>query len=273
VKSIYIDWVGIDNGADVAAKQAVDAGYNLVILAFLVSGVQYDAAQNWAQLTAARRSSALTYIHNAGARIIVSTGGATDTQFYTWSASSYGAYAANFANTYSLDGVDFDLENFGGGFTIGSMNSAQTIQWVADATNAARSILGANKIITHAPQPPYFGANNGFSNAYPQIYAKAPTINFLQVQFYNNGPSSTYQTVFVSNNGQSVLEISQQGIPLNKIVVGKPVASGDGNPVDPASTIHSIVSQAGGIGWYTGVMGWMWHDPTTNANWIHTIYP
>jgi hypothetical protein len=42
-------------------------------------------------------------------------------------------------------------------FWLTGLNTTQTIQWVADATNAARGILGTNKIITHAPQPPYFG--------------------------------------------------------------------------------------------------------------------
>ena len=37
------------------------------------------------------------------------------------------------------------------------MTTAETIQWVADATNAARNVLGSTALVTHAPQPPYFG--------------------------------------------------------------------------------------------------------------------
>ena len=94
----------------------------------------------------------------------------------------------------NLDGMDFDLENFGSEFGFGGispllssptsplfisftyvsfsslflfslpffllplgLSTTQMVQWVADATNGARGILGSSRIITHAPQPPYFG--------------------------------------------------------------------------------------------------------------------
>jgi chitinase len=272
LKAIYIN-SGINWGDPASTfRSVVDSGYNLVVLSFLVSNVMFDAATAWNQMSASAQQSTITYAHSKGARIIVSAGGATDNPYASMSGTAYGTFAANWANARYLDGVDFDLENFNYGFTAGSMSAAQTIQWVADATNAARSILGNSKVITHAPQPPYFAP--GWSSAYSQIYKKAPSINFLLVQYYNNGPATTYESIFTNNDGTTVVSIKNAGVPLNKIVVGKPVNSGDaGSQYLPASSIRSIFNSAASLGWNAGVMGWQWHDSTTNGNWIRTIYP
>ena len=38
-----------------------------------------------------------------------------------------------------------------------ALSTLEMVRWVADATNAARAVLGDKRLITHAPQPPYFG--------------------------------------------------------------------------------------------------------------------
>jgi len=273
VKSMYID-SGINwSDPSITFKAMVDAGYNLIILAFYVSGSAADAAAAWAQLSSSVQQSTIAYAHGKNARIIVSAGGATDSPYNKFSGTQYGTSAANWAKANFLDGVDFDLENFGPGFTAGTLNTADSITWCVDATMAASQILGSAAVITHAPQPPYFGPN-GFSDAYTTIYEKAPVITFLQIQYYNNGPANTYASIFTSNNGASVKEISAN-IPLSKLVVGKPVTSSDaGQGYIDAGTFHSFVAQAQSqLGWNAGVMGWQWHDATTNGNWISTIYP
>jgi len=266
----------IDGGSASDIEAMVDAGYNLVLLAFHVSGVAKYAASVWHGLGSTTQQSVISYAHARGARIVVSAGGAEDVPYNSFTGTQYGTTLANWAVANHLDGVDFDLENFGGGFTAGSLSTSASIQWVADATNAARNILGSSAVITHAPQPPYFGTNHGFSNAYPQIYAKATSINFLLVQYYNNdGALNTFNSIFISDSGGAVQEIVAEGVPQSKIVVGKPVLSGDaGSGYISASTFHSFVTQAQSqLGWNAGVMGWVWHDSTTNSNWIHTIYP
>jgi len=273
LKALYID-EGINwNDPSTTFKAVVDAGYNLVILAFYVSGKAADAAAAWAQLSSAQQNETVAYAHSKGARITVSAGGATDNPYNAFTGTAYGQSVANWAKEKHLDGVDFDLENFGSGFRAGSHDTASSIAWVVQATNAARTVLGADATITHAPQPPYFGANNGFSDAYTQIF-KQTSIDFLLVQYYNNGPATTYADIF-TNGGGAVKALASYGIPLEKIVVGKPVNSNDagGGYVTPAA-LHSIFTQAkSDLGWDAGVMGWEWHDATTNSNWIHTIYP
>eukprot|EP00026_Physarum_polycephalum_P009330 Phypoly_transcript_09449.p1 GENE.Phypoly_transcript_09449~~Phypoly_transcript_09449.p1 ORF type:complete len:268 (+),score=58.02 Phypoly_transcript_09449:573-1376(+) len=255
-------------------KQMADAGYNLILLAFHVSGQPRYAASAWQNFGSGTQQDVLNYVHQRGAKIVVSAGGAEDSPYGSFSGSQYGTNVANFAKNNGLDGVDFDLENIGGNFQSAGMSTDQTVQWFADATNAARNILGSGAIITHAPQTPYFGPNHGWSDGYTKVYKKATSINYFLIQFYNNDNGcTTYSSIFTSNNGGSIQEIANGGVPINKLVVGKPVNSNDGNGYVAPSTLHGFFQQASGIGWNGGVMGWDWHDSNTNTNWIKGIYP
>jgi len=275
LKAIYVDEGYNYNNPASSFEGIVAEGYNYVLLAFLVSGQPYDAVQSWSTVSPSQQQSTISWFHSKNARLVVSAGGSTDTPYGSFSGTQYGTTAANWAVSQHLDGVDFDLENFGGSFTAAGMSTSATISWVADATNAARNILGPNGIISHAPQFPYFGNDDGFSNGYGQVYQQAPSINFLLIQYYNNGASDTYEEIFVSLSGGSISEISSQsGIPYSKLIPGKPVTSSDGNDYITASAFHSIVTQAqANLGWNAGVFGWQWHDNTTNYDWISTIYP
>jgi chitinase len=257
----------------------VDAGYNLIILAFFVDEVSWDCTVAWGEMTPAEQIGTIDYAHSKGARIIASAGGSTDTPYTEVTGLGYGQSVAQWVVNNNLDGMDFDLENFGMDFVYGSLTTAQVVQWVCDATNGARTILGDSRIITHAPQPPYFGAQFGWDNGYGQVYALCPTIDFFLVQFYNNGPTTTYETIFVANdNGASVTQMIASGIPMEKIVIGKPVHTDDiGDDTqgyNTAAELNSIFAEAySSIGWNTGVMGWQWTDVASNTEWINTIYP
>jgi hypothetical protein len=276
VKAIYIDNYCWD--ATFSFNTIVDAGYNLIILAFFVDGVSWDCTIAWASMTQAQQLATIAYAHGKGARIIASTGGSTDTPYSSTTGLAYGQTVANWVVANNLDGMDFDLENFARDFTYGALSTTQMVQWVADATNGARAILGSSRIITHAPQPPYFG-NFGWADGYGLVYDLAPTIDFFLVQFYNNGATTTYDTIFVSNvNGASVSQIAAEGIPLNKIVVGKPVHTNDIGDItqgyNTAAQLNTMFAQAKSqLGWNAGVMGWQWTDVATNTAWINTIYP
>ena len=49
-------------------------------------------------------------------------------------------------------GVDFDLESFSSGLAYPPLTADQTIQWIVDASTAARSVLCPMKFVFHAPQ-------------------------------------------------------------------------------------------------------------------------
>jgi hypothetical protein len=207
------------------------------------------------------------------------------------SGAAFGKQVAQFAKDQYLDGVDFDMENFGGGLQATGLTINQTIQWLIDCSNAARSVLGNNSIITHAPQAPYFG-NVGFEGVnrwtvtqggYSAVYKNAPHIDYLLVQFYNQGASCyiTYKGLIENSTectnfpGTSIKEIASYGIPLDKIVLGKPMRQQDaGTGQMSASAIAGVVQQAKqSIGWNGGVMVWTWHGKDESATWIQTIYP
>lgn len=112
------------------------------------------------------------------------------------------------------------------------------------------------------------------------MLAGTTNIDWLNIQFYNQGPSSseTYQLQFVnsgsSHPNQAIAQInSNGGVPFNKIVLGKNLIPGDGsaatgNPPQVLGTWTQLAANrmtsltppfATGIGGHTGMSFWMWH--------------
>jgi len=293
MKIIYIDYAGINwNDPSTTVTQAVDAGFNIVILAFLLASGAADMAVAWQGVDSATKQKAMSYVHSKGAYVLVSAGGSTDAPYGSMSGSAYGTFCGNWAKNNLLDGVDFDMENFGPPLVAGGLTPQQTIQWLVDASNSARSALGSGKLISHAPQAPYFGRVGGGSGSnpwtgttggYTAVYKAATTIDFFNVQFYNQGASCyvDYAGLFTNSKscapfpGTSAYEISSYGVPLSKIVVGKPVTTADaGNGYVAPSDLYTMVKKAStDIGWSAGVMGWVWKAQSSSQAWIHAIYP
>jgi chitinase len=170
--------------------------------------------------------------HSAGIKLLVSAFGATE--FPTSAgldANTTCTELANFALANNLDGVDLDWED-STAFENGSGEA-----WLITCTKAIRAILPQGKyILSHAPQAPYFTINpkqypNG---AYIKIHKEVGSmIDYYNVQFYNQGSSTydTYTSLFVTANGwatqTSVKEMIANGIEGSKIIIGKPVTTGD----------------------------------------------
>jgi len=288
IKAIYIDYKGINwNAPEQTVLDALNAGWNVIILAFyLSSGTPADMAVAWQGVSAANKQATMNTIHQKGGIVLVSLGGSTDTPF-SRNAATVGQQVANWAKNNYLDGVDFDLENFDSGFRGGSLSASQTVDWVANVTNAARNVLGSGGVISHAPQAPYFGPVGttstwaGSTGGYTGVYLKAPGINFFNVQFYNQGASCyvDYNGLFVKSCSNfpltAVQEIASGGIPLSKIVVGKYILTSDAsNGYIAPATLHTYFQTAQtNLGWNAGVMAWVWGDASTAAAWIRAVYP
>ena len=162
----------------------------------------------------------ITMAHAAGAKLLVSAGGATmdlESVMTEMTGTAFGQTVAQWAVDHQLDGVDFDLETTPGNsapFRDGSL-----ISWAVDATRAAREILGPNRIISHAPQAPYLGDWAGAQKGYVEIMRQAgAAIDFLNIQYYNQGAGvySTYETLFKQSSGwwssTAVKEIVDNGV-------------------------------------------------------------
>jgi len=147
-------------------------------------------------------------------------------------------------------------------------NFPQCAQFLGEVSKA----LKAGKpgcIVSHAPQTPYFTPSYG--NVYSLVYQNyAPYIDFFNIQYYNNGPSQTYDEIFI-NGEAAVYALIQGGMNPSYIAVGKAAQAGQVTnesfvplyiPGDNSNTMTGFVQQAYGDsrlnGWTTsgGVMVW-----------------
>lgn len=93
-------------------------------------------------------------------------------------------------------------------------------------------------------------------------------IDFYLVQFYNQVETKydSYEELFIHSsgpefNGTAVKEINERGIPLRKIVIGKPILPSDAsntgwvNQTELGSFAEKGFSK---LGWYGGIMHWQY---------------
>lgn len=134
---------------------------------------------------------------------------------------------ANFVLSNHFDGVDIDYEENA------AMEAGTGVPWLISFTTKLRELL-PGKIITHAPQGPYFKSEVYPQEGYVGVHnAVGNMIDFYNVQFYNQGNTqyNSYTELFTQASGYfsgtSVKEIIDRGIPSEKIVVGKPASQAD----------------------------------------------
>lgn len=115
-------------------------------------------------------------------------------------------------------------------------------------------------IITHAPVAPWFSPIYT-AGAYTKVHAQVGSlIDWYNVQFYNQGTTeyTTCSGLLTSSSSAwpntAVFQIaSTAGVPLNKIVIGKPGTTSDASNgyVDPG-TLAGCLSQGKSSGWTGG---------------------
>ncbi|MEN9406392.1 MAG: hypothetical protein RLZ12_676 [Bacillota bacterium] len=270
-------------------EDAIMAGYNLLLLTFWFdneTGIDRGAsAYYWQELTVDERDELLDLARQQGARILLAAGGGTYNGYQAGGGPVFGAGAAQAVRELGLDGLDFDLENFTRSFgTRSGLNQEQTLQWMIDATIAARRILGPKAIITHAPEAPYFSA--GWQSGYLTFYKRLPKgmLDYFLVQYYNQGPTYLdYESQFIRNPifpKTAIAELIKQGIPKEKIVMGKLTQKSDGVPnswVAPKEIgqwLKRAAQDPKVQNYKTGVSTWQWHDTgePTSEEWIRDIF-
>ncbi|KAK4689927.1 hypothetical protein P7C73_g190, partial [Tremellales sp. Uapishka_1] len=266
------------------------ASYNRFILSFwMTNSGAVDDAQAWAGFESDTRSSVLQEYHDAGIALMVSAFGATG----SWNGAGCEPYAngttipdsptsngadptetaqnlAAWVKQYGLDGVDIDYED------LSAMNGGSAEAWLITFQTELRKQLPSPYLISHAPVAPWFTSADAYAaGAYVKVHQETGDgIDFYNVQFYNQGSIYEDCTTLITESGgdwpsTSVFEInSYAGVPLEKIVIGKPLDSGAADSgYMSASDLASCVSQATSKGWNAGVMFWEW---TTEAPGIIT---
>ena len=172
---------------------------------------------------------------------------------------------AEFVRDNHLDGIDLDWEDNG------AMEAGTGEQWLIDCTLAVRAVLPVGEYyLTHAPQAPYFIGSPRYPNGgYVKIHQEVGhLIDWYNVQFYNQGNSqyNSYDELFVYSTGSfpgtAVKNINEDaGVPLEKIVVGKPATAADvmntglSDPNDLGEWGAQAYTE---LGWNAGIMTWQY---------------
>jgi len=132
-------------------------------------------------------------------------------------------------------------------------------------------------LLTHAPVAPWFSPGKFGGGAYLTVESTVGNlIDWYNVQFYNQG-SSEYTTcagLLTASSSvwpkTSIFQIAASGIPLSKLVIGKPAKAGDAsNGFISTTTLAHCVLQAKNRGWNAGVM--VWEFPDAAASWIQSV--
>ncbi|KAJ7224292.1 glycoside hydrolase family 18 protein [Mycena pura] len=250
-------------------------GFNVFILSFLLTEGPFDKVEEWTWLTAAQRASVKSQYAAAGIKLLVSAFGSTDVP--TSSNADPIATAntmANFTIAFGLDGIDVDYEDFNA-FDAGD---GKAEQWLISFTTQLRKNLPAGQfIITHAPVAPWFSPSIWGGGGYLRVHQSVGSmIDWYNVQFYNQGASeyTTCANLLTASSSTwpstALFQIASSGVPLSKLVIGKPAVSGDAsNGFMSTTTLATCVSQAKSQGWNAGVM--VWEYPHATSAWIKTV--
>ncbi|KAJ7719742.1 glycoside hydrolase family 18 protein [Mycena metata] len=239
--------------------------------------ITVDNAYVWQTMTAAQRATTKAAYNAAGIRLIVSAFGSAS--FPTnEDPTTVANFIANYVLTYNLDGVDIDYEDSP------ALESAGTaVAWLSTLTKVLRQHLPQGQyIITHAPVASWFSSGMWPGNGYVGVHvAVGDLIDWYNVQtrhfsFYNQGDSEyvTCPGLLTASSStwpqSSLFQTAANGVPLNKIVIGKGATGGDATTgyMDPG-TLAGCVAQAKNQGWSAGVMEWQY--PNGATAWIEQV--
>ncbi|KAK0188963.1 glycoside hydrolase [Armillaria mellea] len=240
-------------------------GYNVFALSFLLVSGPFDKAKEWTQLTAAQRSTIKAQYAAAGIKLIVSVFGSTDKP-----TSSGADPTAMDKHNGSVGQADFKAVDTGDG---------QAEDWIIAFTKQLRRQLPQGEyILTHAPVATWFSPHKYGGGAYRTVHtAVGSSIDWYNVQFYNQGTTeyttcTGLLTTSSSNSPQTALFqiASSAGVPLSKLVIGKPGTNSDAsNGYMSVSTMASCLKTAHSLGWNAGVS--VWEFPDVAATWIQAV--
>ncbi|KAG2108451.1 glycoside hydrolase family 18 protein [Suillus discolor] len=252
---IYSDkWVSGEIGPP---DVSMISGCNVFALSFwLVSGPT-DQAEEWTLLDDTTRASIKASYENAGISLIVSAFGSTDvptTDGYdpTILANSLADYVLE----YDLDGVDVDYEDI---YAMDAENGSAE-NWLTTFTTALRARLPQGQyILTHAHSTRFLTCISCCSMVFHTIRQRClfdgpsecwivDRLSKLEDRFYNQGTSeytTCYGLLTASSPMQpntALFQIAAAGIPLDKLVIGKPATDVDASNgyMDPSSLAQCV---------------------------------
>ena len=273
----YIGNLDIYSPPDAALADILDnsGDYNYMNFAFWTKEGPTGPALEWYNGTFGDTEQAVNDFHDRGIKVLISAGGEYEAPVTDNPDDGriYGEEVAKFAIENHFDGVDFDIEN------IPSGQPDLTSEWLAEATRAVKGLY-PEAIISHAPQAPYFSPAQNYG--YLEVNEKVgDLIDFYNIQFYNQQDAAyeTYEELFEQSHHYqpetAVREIHANGVPLERIVIGKPVTPSDvyNTGYVEKNELAGFISQ--GIDNELengGVMGWQWRsDKHQGGDWSEIL--
>ncbi|KAJ7841271.1 glycoside hydrolase superfamily [Mycena leptocephala] len=239
--------------------------FNVLIIAFLSGDADgpktnnAGLAQTWAGMTPAQRQE----YKDAGITVLISLFGWTAKPTTSnWDPTTTANMMAAWVKANGLDGIDVDYED------TAAMYAGTGEAWVITFTTQLRNQLGTGYILTHAPMAPWWAVGGKFpSGGYRKIdQSVGSMIDWYNVQFYNSADTYLDCTTLVQETPDqtSALQINSEAkVPLNKIVIGKPLSPGDGGTYTDISTLSSCLQTAKAAGWDAGISFWKYADNAT----------
>ncbi|KAJ7293964.1 hypothetical protein C8J57DRAFT_1270464 [Mycena rebaudengoi] len=230
-------------------------------LSFLLTKGAWDKAQEWTTYTDAQRATVKAQYAAAGIKLIKTptTSGINPVTMATT--------MANWVIRYNLDGIDVDYEDLDA-FNAGD---GKAEAWLISFTTQLRTILPQGQyIITHTRTSP-FSPNKWGGGGYLKINTNVGNL----IDWYNLQGPSEYTTCANLLTGSSntfpktaLFQIAAAGIPLSKLVIGKPATSNSapyGGYIAPSS-LAGCLATAKNQGWTGGVS--VWQFPDAGTSWI-----
>ncbi len=222
--------------------------------------------------------AAVPLLQQAGKLVLLSLGGGTMTaEAWTRVAGreiELAGLVAQMVRDRGLDGVGIDFE-ISKAFEGGRDQPFDGRQMLIALTHALKVALPEGSLISHAPQSPYLSRHWHGGPYLDVLQAVGDEIDWIQVQYYNNPDFDSpvahnllgrIETPPDSSVAGLVAGAGGVAVPVEKIVVGKPIyhadaSSGHMTPEKVRREILEPLMQDYPQG-FGGLMGWQYADDT-----------
>ena len=253
------------------------ANYDVGEIAFAVSSGTNGATQAWPATTESSASIAsdITTLHSQGKKVLISVGGANTFTIKLQNSTDVNSFVSSvesIIDTWHLDGVDLDIENYNLGTNAGDTDinnptTPSTVNMIT-ALNNLRNHYGSSFMITMAPQVGDIdcvghplgndGAGLYWGSFIPLINKTRGIITYVMTQEYNASDMYARDGSIVSQgnpnydvamtdlllSGYTMFQTNQAfpALSANQVVCGTPaVAAAAGSGYNTPAAVDQVV--------------------------------
>lgn len=211
----------------VSIRNAIDAGYNVILFAFYLATGPWNMAFVWQTMSDSDKTELVEYANNRGAILGVTMGGPSEV-LYLSNPVELATTVCNWVLVNKLQILDANFQNISPGFTCTGCDNLY--EWMRLFFHKANQILGKERYLTASPQRIYLARKNvrdtwpGIRGGFSQVFQDSPFLDWLVIQ---QGRDMTYEDCFMESDSDTApfsalaqLHDKGKGIPFGKMVVG-----------------------------------------------------